>query len=62
MVPPEGKSLDLEADARGYGPGVFYAFRPDNIEKIITETQARDGQLTQLKRTEIRKAPANPIV
>ena len=52
LIPPVGTQLSLESDRdthRGYKPGVFYAFCPERIEKVITQSQADAGEAEKLK-------------
>ena len=52
LIPPIGAQLPLESDQdshRGYKPGVFYAFRPERVEKIITRTQAAEEEVENLE-------------
>jgi len=41
-------------EKRGYGPGVFYAFKPTAIEMIITESQDKDGKGGELEKQGIK--------
>lgn len=50
LIPPVGRSFSMiPAQRRGYKPGVFYAFRPQRVEKIITQSQAQSGEAEKLK-------------
>ena len=40
---------DLKDPLRGYGPGVFYAFKPTAIEKVLTRSQATPEEVERLK-------------
>lgn len=46
LIPPNGQArIPMEGDSRrGWGPGVFYAFRPQRIEKIVTVSMAKDEE------------------
>lgn len=52
IIPPNGQkwlASDLEERKRGYGPGIFYCFRPSALEKIITESQASPDTIQELE-------------
>lgn len=51
LIPPPNAQLPLppDSDYRGYKPGVFYAFQPQRVEKIITQSQADSGGAQKLK-------------
>lgn len=62
LIPPNGQPrfvlLDSEKNPRrGYEPGIFFAFRPVQVEKIVTETQARDHEAME----KLRQAGITPI-
>lgn len=49
LIPPEGKTLALDSNERGYGSGIFTIFKPTSIEKIITESRSTSGEAEKLK-------------
>lgn len=55
IIPGAGSSWKSgEAEGkRGFGPGIFYAFRPQALEMIITESQDAAGKGAELREQEI---------
>lgn len=46
---PETPNTNNGHARKGWGPGIFYAFRPQRIVRIITESQAAEGLVQQLQ-------------
>lgn len=63
LIPRKGKNMLLpfggeESTRYGFQPGIFYAFRPQRLEMIVTESQAKDEERMKM----LRRKHIHPIV
>lgn len=50
LIPPDNKAFTLDGDEqRGYGPGIFYAFKPERVEMILPDNQNTEALQEELK-------------